>query len=110
MEQFLYYLKVSGISIKRAPLPYFLTILIMSVGLGLFFANATFYYWLKHDPLPGKSAQLFHPRINSNPNVCTTSCNAPRVLSYRDIKALTDTDIPSAAAAMYSAEGYVTVK
>lgn len=110
MEQFLYYLKVSGISIKRAPLPYFLTILIMSVGLGVFFANATFYYWLKHDPLPGKSAQLFHPRINSNPNVCTTSCNAPRVLSYRDIKALTDTDIPSAAAAMYSAEGYVKVQ
>ncbi len=110
MEQFLYYLKVSGISIKRAPLPYFLTILIMSVGLGVFFANATFYYWLKHDPLPGKSAQLFHPRINSNPNVCTTSCNAPRVLSYRDIKALTDTDIPSAAAAMYSAEGYAKVQ
>lgn len=110
MEQFLYYLKVSGISIKRAPLPYFLTILIMSVGLGVFFANATFYYWLKHDPLPGKSAQLFHPRINSNPNLCTTSCNAPRVLSYRDIKALTDTDIPSAAAAMYSAEGYVKVQ
>ena len=110
MEQFLYYLKVSSISIKRAPLPYFLTIFIMSLGLGVFFANATFYYWLKHDPLPGKSAQLFHPRINSNPNLCTTSCNAPRVLSYRDIKALTNTDIPSAAAAMYSAEGYVKVQ
>lgn len=110
MEQFLYYLKVSSISIKRAPLPYFLTILIMSVGLGVFFANATFYYWLKHDPLPGKSAQLFHPRMNSNPNLCSTDCEAPRVLSYRDIKALTSTDIPSAAAAMYSAEGYAKVK
>jgi putative ABC transport system permease protein len=93
MEQFLYYLKVTRISIKRAPLPYFLTILIMSLGLGVFFANATFYYWLKHDPLAGKSAQLFHPRINSIPNQCSTSCNAPRVLSYRDIKALTDTQL-----------------
>lgn len=110
MDQFLYYLKVSRISIKRAPLPYFLTILIMSLGLGVFFANATFYYWLKHDPLSGKSAQLFHPRINSNPNQCTTSCEAPRVLSYRDVKALTDTQIVSAAAAMYSAEGYAKVK
>lgn len=110
MEQFLYYLKVTRISIKRAPLPYFLTILIMSLGLGVFFANATFYYWLKHDPLAGKSAQLFHPRINSIPNQCSTSCNAPRVLSYRDIKALTDTQIVSAAAAMYSAEGYAKVK
>ncbi len=61
MEQFFYYLKVSVTSIKRAPLPYALTILILSLGIGVFFANATFYYQLNSDPLPHKSDKLFFP-------------------------------------------------
>ena len=39
MEQFIYYLEVSLLSIKRAPLPYALTVFILSVGLGVFFAG-----------------------------------------------------------------------
>ena len=110
MEQFLYYLKVSWVGIRRAPLPYALTLLILSLGLGVFFANATFYYWLKHDPLPGTTQTLFHPRIASFPWACTGQCQPPRVLSYKDVKALTDTDILDDFAAMYSSEGYVRVR
>ena len=107
MEQFIYYLKVSLISIRRAPLPYALTIFILSVGLGVFFANATFYYQLNSDPLPEKSDKLFFPMLNLVPYECSTDCRTPRVLSYSNVEKLSQTDIPSQAAAMYSADGYL---
>jgi len=106
MEQFLYYLKVSLKSIRRAPLPYSLTILILSLGLGVFFANATFYYRLNADPLPHKSDKLFFPFMNLVPYECQ-NCEPPNVLSYSNVQKLSATDIPSAKAAMYSADGYL---
>ena len=106
MEQFIYYLRVSFKGIKRAPLPYALTIFILSVGLGVFFANATFYYQLNSDPLPHKSDKLFFPMALMAPYECD-GCKPPRVLSYSNIEKLSQTDIPSKAAAMYSADGYL---
>ncbi len=106
MEQFLDYLKVSLKSIRRAPLPYSLTILILSLGLGVFFANATFYYRLNLDPLPHKSDKLFFPFMNLVPYECQ-NCEPPKVLSYSNVQKLGATDIPSAKAAMYSADGYL---
>jgi len=106
VEQFLYYIKVSLVSIKRAPLPYALTIFILSVGLGVFFANATFYYQLNSDPLPTKSAKLFFPMMLMTPYDCN-DCRPPRVLSYSNVQKLANSDIPSAKAAMYSADGYI---
>lgn len=106
MEQFIHYFSASWISIKRAPLPYALTILIMGLGLGVFFSNVTFYYWINHDPLPHKSDKLFFPRIASQPFDCN-GCNPPNVLSYADVRKLNSSGIPSASAAMYSASGYV---
>ncbi len=108
MEQFLYYLKVSLKSIRRAPLPYALTVLIMALGLGVFFANATFYYQLNSDPLPDKSDKLFFPMMLLVPWECTdSSCKPPTVLSYANVQKLSSTDIPTAKAAMYSADGYL---
>ncbi|MDP5191117.1 ABC transporter permease, partial [Rheinheimera baltica] len=107
MEQFIYYLKVSFKCIKRAPLPYALTIFILSVGLGVFFANATFYYQLNRDPLPHKSDKLFFPMLNLVPYECSTDCKTPSVLSYNNVEKLSQTDIPTQAAAMYSADGYL---
>ena len=106
MEQFVYYLKVSFKGIKRAPLPYALTIFILSVGLGVFFANATFYYQLNSDPLPHKSDKLFFPMALMAPYECN-DCKPPSVLSYSNVEKLSQTDIPSKAAAMYSADGYL---
>lgn len=108
LEQFQYYLKVSWISIKRAPLPYALTIFILSLGLGVFFANATFYYQLNSDPLPHKSDKLFFPMTLMVPWECNGSnCRPPPVLSYSNVQKLSQSDIPSAKAAMYSADGYL---
>lgn len=106
MEQFIYYLKVSFTGIKRAPLPYALTIFILSVGLGVFFANATFYYQLNSDPLPHKSDKLFFPMALMAPYECN-GCKPPRVLSYSNVEKLSQTDIPTKKAAMYSADGYL---
>jgi len=106
MEQFLYYLKVSWVSIKRAPLPYALTIFILSLGLGVFFANATFYYQLNSDPLPHKSDKLFYPMTLMVPYECD-DCLPPRIHSYSNVQKLSQTDIPTAKAAMYSSDGYL---
>jgi putative ABC transport system permease protein len=106
MDQFSYYLKVSIKSIKRAPLPYALTIFILSVGLGVFFANTTFYHRINTDPLPDKSDKLFYPMTLMVPWQCT-DCKPPAVLSYSNVQKLSQSDIPSAQAAMYSADGYI---
>ena len=106
MEQFLYYLKVSFTSIKRAPLPYALTILILSLGIGVFFANATLYYQLNSDPLPHKSDKLFFPMTRMMPHQCH-DCPPPRILSYVNVQKLSATEIPTAKAAMYSTDGYL---
>lgn len=106
MEHFIYYLKVSLLSIKRTPLPYALTIFTLSVGLGVFFANATFYYQLNSDPLPHKSDKLFFPMTLLAPYECN-DCLPPKVLSYSNVQKLGASEIPSAQAAMYSSDGYV---
>jgi putative ABC transport system permease protein len=106
MEQFLYYLKVSWVSIKRAPLPYALTVFILSLGLGVFFANATFYYQMNSDPLPHKSDKLFYPMTLMVPYECN-DCLPPRIHSYSNVQKLSSSDIPSAKVAMYSSDGYL---
>lgn len=106
MEQFFYYVKVSWVSIKRAPLPYALTVFILSLGLGVFFANATFYYQMNSDPLPHKSDKLFFPMMLLVPYQCA-DCKPPSVLSYANVQKLKSSDIPSAEAAMYSSDGYL---
>ncbi len=106
MEQLFYYLKVSLISIKRAPLPYALTLLVLSTGLGVFFSNATLYYWLNSDPLPAKSSQLFFPRINSVQQQCDSCLEPLKILSYQDVQLLSANDIATAQAAMYSSTTY----
>ncbi|WP_333798182.1 ABC transporter permease [Rheinheimera sp.] len=106
MEQILYYVKVSWVSIKRAPLPYALTVFILSLGLGVFFANATFYYQMNSDPLPHKSDKLFYPMTLMVPYECT-DCLPPRILSYANVQKLSQSDIPSAKVAMYSSDGYL---
>jgi putative ABC transport system permease protein len=106
MEALIHNLKLSWFSIKRAPLPYALTLLILSLGLGTFFSNATLYYWMNRDPLPEKSQTLFMARMNSTPGDCTDCFDPPTVMSYPDIQKMSGSGIPSAEAAMFSSEAY----
>lgn len=106
MDNLLHSFSLAVRNIKRAPLPYLLTILILSLGLGMFFSNATLYYWLNHDPLPHKSHSLFHPQINAVLQPCDSCTEPTRVLSYQDVKKLSSSGIPSAQAAMFQSAGY----
>lgn len=106
MDNLLHAFSLALRNIKRAPLPYLLTVLILSLGLGMFFSNATLYYWLNHDPLPQKSHRLFYPQLNAVTQSCD-SCTEPlRVLSYQDVQKLSSSSIPSAQAAMFQSAGY----
>ncbi|RUO35966.1 hypothetical protein CWE13_10510 [Aliidiomarina shirensis] len=105
MERITHELMLALRGIKRAPAPYFLTILILSLGLGIFFSNATLYYWLNNDPLPHKSHTLFFPQINAGAHE-DGSREPHRILSYRDVQLLSTSDIPSAKAAMFQSAGY----
>lgn len=106
MQNFSYYLRLSLHNIKRAPLPYALTLMILSIGLGVFFSNATLYYWMNRDPLPEKSQTLFFPRINAVQQACD-SCTEPlRVHNYRLVEKLSSSGIPSAQAGMFQSAGY----
>ncbi|MDX1538701.1 ABC transporter permease [Arsukibacterium sp.] len=106
MDNLLHSFSLAVRNIKRTPLPYLLTILILSLGLGMFFSNATLYYWLNHDPLPHKSHSLFHPQINAVLQPCDSCTEPTRVLSYQDVKKLSSSGIPSAQAAMFQSAGY----
>lgn len=106
MRNFSYYLKLSLHNIKRAPLPYALTLMILSIGLGVFFSNATLYYWMNRDPLPEQSHTLFFPRINSVEQACDSCLTPLRVLSYKDVQKLSSSAIPSAQAGMFQSGGY----
>ncbi|RVT44220.1 FtsX-like permease family protein [Rheinheimera sediminis] len=106
MEAIIHNLKLSWFSIKRAPLPYALTLLILSLGLGTFFSNATLYYWMNRDPIPEKSQTLFMARINSLPGDCTDCLEPSRVMSYMDMQKMSGSGITSAEAAMFSSDAY----
>lgn len=106
MDNLLHSFSLAVRNIKRAPLPYLLTILILSLGLGMFFSNATLYYWLNHDPLPHKSHSLFYPQINGVAQPCDSCTEPMRVLSYQDVQKLSSSTIPSAQAAMFQSAGY----
>jgi putative ABC transport system permease protein len=106
MDNVMHSLALALRNIKRAPLPYLLTVLILSLGLGMFFSNATLYYWLNHDPLPGKSHTLFYPQINASSRPCDTCTEPLKVLSYQNVQKLSSSAIPSAQAAMFQSAGY----
>lgn len=105
MANFSHYLLASWHSIRRAPLPYLLTLLILGLGLGSVFSTSTIYYWLSRDPLPNISQQLYFAKFNSPNSDCQT-CPPPRVLSYQDLLKLQSSDIAKQSVGMYSSEGY----
>ncbi len=106
MDNLLHAFALALRNIKRAPQPYLLTVLILSLGLGTFFSNATLYYWLNHDPIPHKSHSLFYPQINAGVRPCDSCIEPLKVLSYQDVQKLSSSGIPSAQAAMFQSAGY----
>lgn len=101
-----FYFELAWRQARRQPTTYWLSVIVLSLGLGLFCSSASLYYWLNRDPIPSKSAQLFFPLWNAAPSSCE-HCLPLRVHRYHDVMALTSSTIPSAQAAMFESFSYV---
>jgi putative ABC transport system permease protein len=62
-SQFAYYLQLALRSFRRNIVLTALMVLAIALGIGAAMTTLTVFYVLSGDPLPGKSHQVFHPRL-----------------------------------------------
>ncbi|PCI79559.1 MAG: ABC transporter substrate-binding protein [SAR86 cluster bacterium] len=87
---FFYYLRLSALSYRRNPILSSLMVLAIAIGIGAYMVIFTLNYVMGGNPIPQKSAQLFHLQIDSgNPN---TESDPPQQLTYLDATALIEAD------------------
>lgn len=87
---FFYYLRLSALSYRRNPILSSLMVLAIAIGVGAYMVIFTLNYVMGGNPIPQKSAQLFHVQIDSgNPN---TQDDPPPQLTYLDATALVEAD------------------
>lgn len=85
---FFYYLRLSTLSYRRNPILSSLMVLAIAIGVGAYMVIFTLNYVMGGNPIPQKSAQLFHVQIDSgNPN---TQSDPPQQLTYLDARALAE--------------------
>jgi putative ABC transport system permease protein len=64
---FFYYLRLSALSYRRNPI--LSSLMVLAIGVGAYMVIFTLNFVMGGNPIPQKSAQLFHVQINSgNPN------------------------------------------
>ncbi|MGH8080673.1 MAG: ABC transporter permease [Lysobacter sp.] len=66
-SQFAYYFQLALRSFKRNKVLTALMVLAIALGIGAAMTTLTVFYVLSGDPLPGKSQQLFYPRLDPRP-------------------------------------------
>jgi putative ABC transport system permease protein len=77
-----YYLQLAFLSLKRNRVLTALMILAIAVGIGASMTTLTVMHILSGDPLPGRSAQLFYPQVDPDPD--DKDDHEPRdVMDYR---------------------------
>ncbi|UOF15751.1 ABC transporter permease [Lysobacter capsici] len=64
-SQFAYYLQLALRSFRRNIVLTALMVLAIALGIGAAMTTLTVFYVLSGDPLPGKSHQVFHPRLDA---------------------------------------------
>lgn len=86
---FFYYLRLSSLSYRRNPVLSSLMVLAVAIGIGAYMIVFTLNYFMGGNPIPHKSAQLFHVQIDSgDPN---REPDPPEQLTYLDATALIQT-------------------
>lgn len=65
---FAYYLDLAWRSLRRNKVLTALMVLAIAVGIGASMTTLTVMHLLSGDPLPGKSATLFYPQVDPDPN------------------------------------------
>ena len=104
---FPYQLKMAWKSLRRNPV--LSTVLIAGIALGIAVSTAfvTTYYLIAADPIPTKSERLFAVQLDSwdpdSPFNDDRPEEPPRQLTYRDMLALMESDIPTRQSGMYKA-------
>ena len=94
---FKYYLMLSWLSVKRTPMLTALMVIAIGLGISVTMTVLTVNYLMGKDPIPEKSAQLFHVQLytygkdQSNPG---TEDNYPYQITYQDAMNLFSSDVP----------------
>lgn len=82
----LYYLRLSALSYRRNPVLSSLMVLAVAIGIGAYMIVFTLNYFMGGNPIPHKSAQLFHVQLDTgDPN---NASDPPEQLTYLDATAL----------------------
>jgi len=89
---FWYYLRLGLLSYRRNPVLSSLMVMAVAIGIGAYMVVYTLNYVMGGNPIPHKSAQLFHVQIDSgDPN---RENDPPEQLTYLDATALLQSDLP----------------
>jgi len=87
---FAYYLRLGALSIRSNPALSALMVAAIAIGIGACMTIVTIYYIMNGNPIPEKSAHLFHVRVDSwDPNEAYDEPNEPpEQLTYIDATTL----------------------
>ena len=79
---FAYYLNLAIRSLKRNPVLTVLMVLAIAVGIGASMTTLTVMHLLSGDPLPGRSAHIYYPQVDSDPTSSKQPKNPLDVMDY----------------------------
>lgn len=105
---FLYQLKTAVKSLRRNPILSTLLVLGIALGIAVSTAFVTTYYMLSRNPIPEKSDVLFHVQMDAwdptRPWDDDDPEEPPDQVTYRDMEAVMQSDIPTYSSGMYKAQ------
>lgn len=106
-----YYIKLAALSVRRNPILSALMMAAIAVGIGAFMTMLTVHHVMSNNPVWFKNDQLYNigvdtwdpaqPYDDSQPEL------PPEQITYRDAKALQDSDIPTYKSYMFKLAGVI---
>jgi putative ABC transport system permease protein len=102
----LYNLRLAWKSLRRNPVLSVLQVSAIALGVGVATTAITIYYVMARDPFPGRSERLHYVRMdNWDPAQAHPSDSGiPTQISYRDLRAIMRSDIPTRQSGSFEAE------
>ncbi len=108
---FSYYIKLAALSIRRNPVLSTLMMAAIAVGIGAFMTMLTVHHMMSSNPIWWKNDVLFNIGVDTwNPNEPYYEDRPelpPEQLTYRDARALQDSDIPTYKSYMFKTAGVI---
>lgn len=105
---FAYQLRMAVKSLKRNPVLSTLLVLGIALGIAVSTAFVTTYYMMAQNPIPQKSERLFYVQMDAwnpeRPYDDEHPEEPPDQLTYRDVQALMESDIPTYKSGMFKAQ------